>query len=118
VFFNAFLDFFRQLYRVEDVPDVYNPVCLTCELAMPKSGESCSYGSFSLSPDLSYYVHGCSGPSFPEYVVRQTDTGDVVSFLEDNTELAEKLANKAEPSEEQFEVDLPGKTLAVLRILS
>ena len=87
----------REFYSVKDEPG-NEPVCITCSLIMPESGEKCEYNGISMSPDFLHYVHSCYGPAVPEVILRQTADNQAQFTLEANLELKEKLVPKAIPN--------------------
>ena len=61
----------RHLYKVSVSSANRDVLCLSCGTLNIESKE-CTYNSAGFSMDLSYFVHGCNGPSVPRSVIRDT----------------------------------------------
>ncbi|KAK2157135.1 hypothetical protein LSH36_197g03008 [Paralvinella palmiformis] len=94
----------RHLYAVvisdRDL-SLQEPQCITCN-----ESPDCQYVSASFSYSGQYYILECLGPGIPFYKLRSTiDDRDIV--VEDNADIKTRLAKKALPFNEYFEIEHP-----------
>lgn len=93
----------RHIFRVGTIEStdlsLKTPECLTCDFP-----DDCQYISAKFSKSAKHYILHCEGPGVPTYILKSTiDPRHII--LEDNAELAARLAKKALPKKEYMEID-------------
>ncbi|GFN99846.1 inactive dipeptidyl peptidase 10-like [Plakobranchus ocellatus] len=85
--------------------------CLTCDY-----NKNCKYNDVSLAPTVDYYVLECLGPGVPKYSLLTID-GTEIHRLENNTQIAEKISQKAMPWTKYVQIELDNGKLAWSKLL-
>ncbi|XP_074601842.1 prolyl endopeptidase FAP-like [Brevipalpus obovatus] len=86
--------------------------CLSCDL-----GSECLYNSATFSPSSDYYALDCLGPGVPFTQIRQTASNKIVTTIQNNGALRDKLANMLLPSIKELKVPIEGGYRAQVQLL-
>ena len=97
----------RHVFRVKDLSSQNDTTqissqCLSCNVSYENLSDrsnvsTCQYARASLSPDFSYYVLDCMGPSVPYSLLFSLPKNNFVKILDLNEELQERLSELAMP---------------------
>jgi len=82
----------RHLYRWKEG----QTQCLTCSVLRDRD-DVCEYNDVILNSNNQYIIHKCGGQGIPEVYLRQSSDLSLVSILEDNQNLKDRLADKSLP---------------------
>ncbi|XP_054159729.1 prolyl endopeptidase FAP-like, partial [Oppia nitens] len=89
--------------QIDNEPNL-DPICLTCHLS-----DSCFYNNVYFNEKIDYYVLNCEGPGVPRVEIRRTKNNSLITELDDNQKLRQKLREKSIPEIRKLKIKTDDK---------